>query len=101
MLGEGKLVWQKTLSQGFASSRGTSSISVLQQMGGKGEWSDCTNEKTTKRIIMWEYVKKVGKERWRRNCGSCGGATICRTPGVCQISSYARDKQRRSEGGNA
>lgn len=45
MLGERKLVWQKTLSQGFTSSGGTFSISVLQQMGGEGEKGDCTKEK--------------------------------------------------------
>lgn len=31
------------------------------------------------RIIMWEDVKE---KRKGRNCGSCGGITTCRTPGV-------------------
>lgn len=36
-------MWQKTLSKGFTS------VSVLQQMEGKGERSDCTKQKTTEK----------------------------------------------------
>lgn len=68
MLGERKLVWQKALSQGFASSGGTSTITVLQQMGGKGEQRGCKKRrkglrKVAERIIMWEYLKKMAKEK--------------------------------------
>ncbi len=49
-------------------------------MGGKGEQSECTKEKMTEevveRIIMWEYVKKMGSERLKRNCGGCGEITM-------------------------
>lgn len=66
MSGEGKLTWQKTLSQGFASSGGTSSISVPQQMGGKGEQSHCTKEKTTEKRAQTDNYVGVCKESGQR-----------------------------------
>lgn len=70
--------------------------------GGK-RWEEwlCKGKKTTKKRGRKDNCVGVCKERRqrmveeKRNCGSCGGITICRTPGVCQISRYVMEKENK------